>query len=110
MEPANLWLPVLAVALTALAGLLSAADAALISFSRARAEEIEQEGRAGARKLVRLLDDPSRYLNSVLLLRITAEVAAIVLVTYLAVTRIDSWWQALLLASVVMVVVSYVVI
>lgn len=110
MEPADLWLLVLAVALTAVAGLLSAADAALISFSRARAQEIEDEGRAGASKLVRLLDDPPRYLNSVLLLRIAAEVAAIVLVTYLAVTRIDSWWQALLLASGVMIVVSYVVV
>lgn len=110
MEPADLWLLALAVALTAIAGLLSAADAALISFSRARAEEIEQEGRAGARKLVRLLDDPPRYLNSVLLLRIASEVAAIVLVTYLAVTRVDSWWQALLLASGVMIVVSYVVV
>ncbi len=110
MEPADLWLLVLAVALIAVAGLLSAADAALISFSRARAEEIEHEGRAGAGKLVRLLDDPPRYLNSVLLLRIAAEVAAIVLVTYLAVTRIDSWWQALLLASGVMIVVSYVVV
>ncbi|HSX67453.1 hemolysin family protein [Nocardioides sp.] len=110
MEPADLWLLALAVALTAVAGLLSAADAALISFSRARAEEIEQEGRAGARKLVRLLDDPARYLNSVLLLRIAAEVAAIALVTYLAVTRIDSWWQALLLASGAMIVVSYVVV
>ena len=110
MEPADLWLLVAAVALTAVAGLLSAVDAALISFSRARAEEIEDEGRAGAGTLVRLLEDPPRYLNSVLLLRIAAEVAAIVMVAHLALDHITVWWQATLLATAAMVVVSYVVI
>ncbi|MDO7867177.1 hemolysin family protein [Nocardioides jiangxiensis] len=110
MEPADLWLLVLAVALTAVAGLLSAVDAALISFSRARAEEIEHERRTGAGKLVRLLEDPPRYLNSVLLLRIAAEVAATVMVAHLALDHLDVWWQATLLATAAMVVVSYVVV
>ena len=64
-----------------LAGLFSAADAALTSFSRARAQELLAEGRAGARRLVTLLDDPPRYLNTALLLRLLCEIAAIVLVT-----------------------------
>ncbi len=110
MEPADLWLLLSAVALIAVAGVLSAADAALISFSRARAEEIADEGRAGAKRLVRLLDDPPRYLNSVLLLRIACEVAAIVLVAHLALDNVEPWWQASLLAVGVMVVVSYVVV
>ena len=38
---------VLAAALVVLAGLFSAADAALTSFSRARAEELQAEGQAG---------------------------------------------------------------
>jgi hypothetical protein len=46
------------------------------SFSRARAEELEREGRAGcAGKLVTLLDDPPRYLNTALLLRLLCEIA-----------------------------------
>jgi CBS domain containing-hemolysin-like protein len=110
MEPADLWLLIAAIALIAVAGVLSAVDAALISFSRARAEEIAAEGRAGATTLVRLLEDPPRYLNSVLLLRIAAEVAAIVIVAHLALDNVDSWWHALLLAGAVMVVVSYVVV
>ncbi len=52
------------------------ADAALSSFSRARADELLAEGRAGARRLTVLLDDPARYLNTALLLRLLCEIAA----------------------------------
>ena len=72
---------VLAAVLVVLAGVFSAADAALSSFSRARAEELADEGRAGSRRLVTLLDDPARYLNTALLLRLLCETSAVVLVT-----------------------------
>jgi CBS domain containing-hemolysin-like protein len=39
------WLAVSAAVLVALAGLFSAAEAAISSFSRARAEELSAEGR-----------------------------------------------------------------
>jgi CBS domain containing-hemolysin-like protein len=110
MEPANFWLLTSAVALVVAAGGLSAADAALASFSRARAEEIAAEHRAGSQQLLRILEDPPRFLNTVLFLRIACEVGAIVLASHLAGDRIGGWWQPLLAAAAVMIVVSYVMI
>ena len=73
---ADIWLLGSAAVLVVLAGLFSAADAALGGFSRARAEELEAEGRAGATRLRACsLDDPARYLNTALLLRLLCEIA-----------------------------------
>src|SRR3954451_499249 len=99
MTSGDLWLLVSAAILVLLAGVLSAADAALSSFSRARAEEIAAEGKAGAKRLLAILDDPPRYLNTTLLLRILCEVSAIVLVTRLVSSNLDGWW-ATSLASI----------
>ena len=111
MSGADIWLLLAAAALVALAGLFSAADAALSSFSRARAEELQAEGRAGAKRLVALLDDPSRYLNTALLLRLLCEIAAIVLVTQVMHGLYDgAWWPAGLTTIGIMLVVSFVAI
>jgi len=102
---------VLAAALVLLAGLFSMADAALTSFSRARAEELLAEGQAGARRLVTMLADPAPYLNTAILLRLLCEIAAIVLVTREMLNAFDdSWWQTALATVGVMLVVSFVVI
>jgi len=98
-----------AAALVVLAGVVSAAEAALVSFSRARAEEIAAEGRAGAQRLLKILDDPPRYLNTVLFLRLLFEVSAIVLVA-LAVDVGAGWWPQVPIAIVAMLFVSFVVI
>jgi CBS domain containing-hemolysin-like protein len=98
-------------ALVVLAGLFSAADAALSSFSRARAEEIGAEGRVGSRWLLTILDDPPRYLNTALLLRMFCEVSAIVLVTLQLDDGYDGAWGPAVLTSIgVMLVVSFAVI
>ena len=102
---------VLAAALVLLAGLFSAADAALSSFSRARAEELQAEGQAGSRRLVTMLVDPAPYLNTAILLRLLCEISAIVLVTREMLSAFDnSWWQTSLATIGVMLVVSFVVI
>ncbi len=107
----DIWQLGSAVLLVNLAGLFSAADAALASFSRARAEEMRNEGRPGAARLVMLLDDPARYLNTALLLRLFCEVSAIVLVTTWARDVYDGAWLPTVLTTVaVMTVVSFVVI
>ncbi|MBZ5741039.1 hemolysin family protein [Nocardioides mangrovi] len=111
MNGHDVWLLVAAAALVALAGLFSAADAALSTFSRARAEELQSEGRAGATRLVALLDDPPRYLNTALMLRLLCEIAAIVLVTQVMHGVYDgSWWPAVLTTIGIMLVVSFVAI
>ena len=111
MSPADVWLVVAAAALVVLAGLFSAADAALSSASRARADEMLAEGRTGARRLTILLADPVRYLNTALFLRLLCEIAATVIVTQLV---RNAWggafWAAAATSIAIMLVVSFVVI
>jgi CBS domain containing-hemolysin-like protein len=100
-----------AAALIVAAGVFSAADASLASYSRARAEELVGDGVAGARGLTRLLDDRARYLNTALLLRLLCETSAAVIVTL----EIRQWyggarWPTILTAVGAMLVVSFVVI
>ncbi len=94
--------------LTVLAGALASVDAAISAFSRARAEELHEEGRAGASRLGTILDDPARYINSVLLMRIVAETAAVVLFAVVVVDAAE--WPRVLITVGVMSVVSFVAI
>jgi CBS domain containing-hemolysin-like protein len=99
-----------AVVLVFVAGLFASAEAAVSSISRVRAEELVEEGRTGAARLARVVEDPPRYLNTALLLRLAAEIAAIVLVTFVAIETVDPGWLALAVAIVSMLLVSYVVV
>ncbi len=123
MSVVDIWLLVLAALCTVVAGLFSSADAALSSFSKARAEEIAAEGRSGSARLLVIIEDPPRYLNTALFLRMLTETAAVVLVTVVILDLLvtgggsesgpqsDSgrWW-AMLVSIAIMVVVSFVVI
>ncbi len=101
----------IAAALVVLAGVFSAADAALASYSRARAEELVADGRAGARRLVTMLDDRARYLNTALLLRLLCETSAVVVVTLEVLRWYDNRrWPTVLTVVGVMLLVSFVVI
>ncbi|AWB91778.1 hemolysin family protein [Aeromicrobium chenweiae] len=105
------WLPVvLSVVLAVAAGTLASVDAAISAFSKARAEELEDEGRSGATRLSRILEDPAPYLNSVLLLRVIAETASIVLAALVVADELDGLWTRALVAVVVMSIVSFVLI
>jgi len=106
----DVWLLAIAAVLIVVAGLLAAAEAALSSFSRARAEELVREERGGAVRLYAVAADPPSYLNTVLLLRMAAETTAVVLVALVVADAFDATWRRVLLAAGVMVVVSYVVV
>jgi CBS domain containing-hemolysin-like protein len=111
MTSGDIWLLVTAATLVLLAGVFTAADAALASFSKARALELQAERRAGARGLVAILDDAPRYLNTALLLRLLCEISAIVLVTLQIAEGYDgAWLPSALTAIGAMLVVSFVVI
>ena len=120
MTGVDIWLLVVAALLVVVAGLFSSAEAALASFSKVRAEEIAGEGKSGGARLLRIIEDPPRYVNTALFLRLLAEIGAIVLVavvmTDLIVTRnpiseevVGRWW-AVAATILVMVTVSFVVI
>src|SRR6478752_7216323 len=111
MTSTDVWLLLTAAACVVLAGGFSAADAALATFSRARAQELVAEGKTGARQLVTLLDDAPRYLNTALLLRLLCEIAAIVIVTQLVRDAYDgAFWKSLVTSIGLMTLVSFVVI
>ncbi len=102
-------LPVLGAAvLVALAGVFASLDAALSRVSRVRVEELVREERPGALRLQKVLAEPPRYLNLLLLLRVVAEIAAVSAVTVFLATRVEPGWRAVALAVLVMTIVSYV--
>jgi len=107
---ADAGLVVLAVVLTLVAGLFAGAEAALSRVSRVRVEELARDGRRGAGRLEQVIADPARYLNVLLLLRVVCELTAVVLVAVVCLKIFAATWQAVIVASLAMVVVSYVVV
>ncbi len=99
---------VVAVLLVPVAGLFTAADAALNSVSRAHVDSLVREGKPGARALARVVADRPRHVNLLLLLRLAAETTATVLVTVAFLQVFATAWVGALVAAGVMVVVSYV--
>jgi CBS domain containing-hemolysin-like protein len=100
----------LAAVLVVLAALFAAADTALARVSRTAVEEMARQHRRGAPRLGAVVADPARYLNVALLGRVVCEVLATVLVARVCLERLSSVWAAVLLATAVMVVVSYVLV
>jgi CBS domain containing-hemolysin-like protein len=123
MSLVDIWLLVLAAVFAIVAGLFSSADAALSSFSKARAEEIASASKPGAARLLVIVEDPPRYLNTALFLRMLTEIAAIILVTVVMLDLVvprggsesgprneGARWSAMLVSLAIMLVVSFVVI
>ena len=102
-------LPVAAI-LVVIAGACAAADTALSRVPRVRVENYVHEQRRGAQALQRIVAEPPRYLNLVLLLRVVGEMAAAVLVGAWAVGHFGLTWRSVVVSAVVMVLVSYVVV
>ncbi|RNL78879.1 hemolysin family protein [Nocardioides marmorisolisilvae] len=99
------------IGLVLAAGLLTAVEAALAGFSRARAEGLAAESKPGAKRLLAILDDPQRFLNTVLFLRLLAELMAVVLVTLMVSGSVGSHgWKTVFITLGIMLVVSFVVI
>ena len=68
-----------AVLLILVAGVFSALDAALSTVSVARVEEMTKEGRYGAARLSKMLQNRPRYINVSVLLHVVSLVATAVL-------------------------------
>jgi CBS domain containing-hemolysin-like protein len=98
-----------ALALIALGGVFAAIDAAVGTVSIARIDELVRDERPGAARLARLIDDRPRFINLIVLLRITCETAATVLLVAFLYEDLGLKW-GLLAAAAIMVVVSFVAI
>lgn len=99
----------LAILLVPVGGVFAAIDSALMTVSAARVEDLVRADRPGARRLARITVDRPRYVNLMVLLRLTCEIAATVLLVA-ALGEVLSWGWALAVTAVIMVVIDYVVI
>ncbi|MBI2701274.1 hemolysin family protein [Mycobacterium gordonae] len=97
------------IVLIGLGGLFAALDAAISTVSLARVHELVRDERPGARSLLKVMADRPRYINLVVLLRITCEITATVLLVVFLYDNFGLQW-ALLGAAAIMVVTSFVVI
>ncbi|MET8382080.1 hemolysin family protein [Streptosporangium canum] len=109
MNLANGWL-FSAVLLVVVGGLIASAETALTRISRVRAEEFFRDGRRGAGRLQAIVADPPRYLNLLLLLRLSCELIATVIATLLFIDWLGDQGWAYAAAAAVMIVISYVIV
>ncbi|OBF61954.1 hypothetical protein A5756_01445 [Mycobacterium sp. 852002-53434_SCH5985345] len=98
-----------AMALIAIGGLFAAIDAAISTVSLARVQELVRDERPGAVSLAEVMNERPRYINLVVLLRITCEITATVLLVLFLYDNFGLSW-GLFGAAATMVVISFVVI
>src|SRR4051794_11161796 len=110
MTASDIWLLVLAGALVVAAAVISLADSAMSRVSRTKVDQLVREERRGAVRLQQVVADSAATLNVLLLLRTLSELLATTLVAVVCQRWLDSSWQAILLAGVVMTVIDYVVV
>jgi CBS domain containing-hemolysin-like protein len=80
------WLEIVVIVLLILAvGLLGASETSITRMNKVRAYRFREEGRRGSGSLVRIAEDPARYLNVVLLLTLLATIGGTTIATSLAV-------------------------
>ena len=104
------WLIAAAILLIFLAGLCVTGEVALARAARIGAQELAKTGRGGPAEAEAVLAEGPRYLNMLLLMRITAETAATVLLTVALVHWLGSGWRAFLIAAAVMILAGYALI
>ncbi len=93
-----------AVLLVVFAGLFAAVETALTRVSRVRVAELDSP------RLSAVVADPARYVNLLLLLRISCELSATVIVADVCIGWLDETWRAYVTAAVIMILVSYIVV
>ncbi len=105
------WLIAAAAVLALVAGLCATAEVALLRVTRAGTGDPGRgragSGRRAATRLQAVLADPSRYLAVLVLARVSAEVAAVVVMAAPLVHWLGTGWRSFLLTAVIMIVVLY---
>jgi len=106
MTTADLGTLITIVILLTIAGVLAAAEVGITRMNRVRALTLQEEGRKGATYVVRIVENPARYLNVVLLILLICHVTATTLATGFAIRKSESFGE--LIATVLMTVVIFV--
>jgi CBS domain containing-hemolysin-like protein len=98
-----------AIILVIFGGLLTAIDGALSVLSRSDIlDEAEEVKKPQALRSIAM--DVAGHVTALTFVRVVIETFAAVLVTLAVVRLVDQWWQALLIASVIMIAVFFVVV
>ena len=110
MTTTTIWLLGVVVLLVLLSWFFVAAETAFSALSRVRLQEMSEAGNRRAERLVPMAEDPTRYVNVLLLLHSALTLTALS-VLYLA---LASWFPTtagwdLVIATAIMAVVAYVV-
>ncbi len=96
------------VVLLVASAVLALAETSLVRMGRAKAMALADDGRRGAKVLVRLVDDPQGFLNPVLLLVLVCQLVVATLVGVLASEWFGAW--GVFAATVFEIVVIFVVV
>lgn len=104
--PEDVALTVVVLVLLVASALLALAETALVRTGRAKAKSLADEGKRGAKVLVRLTEDPQGFLNPVLLMVLICQLVVATLVGILAVRWFGAWGVAA--ATVFEIVVIFV--
>ena len=97
-------LVVLAVVVLIFGALLSAGEAALTRMTRAAAEDLVEDGRRGAGRVLTLAERRGQVLGSVAPIRVAVDMLAAVLLTLAVSGLLSRWWQVLVVAVVLNIV------
>lgn len=89
------------VVILAFGAVLSAAEAALGRMTRAAAEDLVEEGRRGADRVLALAERRAQVMGAVASVRVAVDMTAAVLVTLAVAGVLATWWQVLLVSVAV---------
>ncbi len=106
MSSTDLWTLVGVLILILVSGVLAACETSVSRVSRVHAISLEEDGKRGAKFLVRIAQDPARYLNPVLLSVLLCHVLGTTLATTVAVRHLPSageWIATAILTAVIFV-------
>ena len=95
---------VLAIIVLAFGAVLTAGETALMRMTRAAAEDLVQDQRRGAGRVLALAEKRGQVLGSVAPIRVAVNMLAAVLLTLAASGLLDRWWQVLVVAVVLNIV------
>ena len=98
------FLIVLAIIVLAFGAVLTAGETALMRMTRAAAEDLVQDQRRGAVRVLALAEKRGQVLGSVAPIRVAVNMLAAVLLTLAASGLLDQWWQVLVVAVVLNIV------
>ncbi|MCA1830325.1 MAG: hemolysin family protein [Actinobacteria bacterium] len=94
------------VLLLTIAGFFAAAEVAITRMNRARALAFEDEERKGAPALIKIVEDPARHLNVVLLVVLLCHISSTTMATDIAIRH--TWPFGEVIATVLMTTVIFV--